>query len=213
MTSKTSPETVPAVLATTEPVKFPEYRGEQWTDLVSGAIVAPGADLVSGSLLIGVPFVITSATFRPGAYVNAATKAKGHYVSVEVVTGDATAFRNALRRGRITDQCPVEPGEELVFNEGGTGVYRQIVGAMEAFGWITLPEGQAEGASGESRLDTSPGQWGITETGTDAGVTVKIDNDGNAVVSVPLRIFCKRGLRQSEYQNDYTREGITRYLA
>ena len=39
-------------------------------------------DLVNGNLLAGVPFVITSATFRPGDYMNAVTKLAPHYVKM-----------------------------------------------------------------------------------------------------------------------------------
>jgi hypothetical protein len=198
----------------TEAVAFPVYRGtETWTDLASGAVVAPGADLIPGNLLIGVPFIITRAVFRPSDYMNAATKTVPHYVSLEIVTGDDATFAKARQRGRITDQCPIDPGEELVFNEGGTGVYRQIVAAFEAFGWIGLPEGPQEGPYGESRMDTPLGEWDFTKSGVSAGVDVRFAADGGQVVTAPLLILVKRGLRQSEYENDYTKEGVTRYLA
>jgi hypothetical protein len=198
----------------TEPVAFPVYRGnESWTDLASGAVVAPGADLVPGNLLVGVPFIITSVTFRPSGVMNAVTKAKPHYASLEIVTGDDALFAKSLQRGRITAECPIDPLEELVFNEGGTGVYRQIVAAFEAFGWITLPDGPLEGAYGESRMDTPVADWEYTQSGVDAGVDVRFDGDGATVVTAPLRILARRGLRKSEYENDYTKEGVTRYLA
>jgi hypothetical protein len=197
-----------------EAVAFPAYRGtESWTDLASGAVVAPGADLIPGNLLAGVPFIITSATFRPSDYKNAATGVTPHYVSLEIVSGDETEFAKARKRGRITDACPIDPGEELIFNEGGTGVYRQIVAAFEAFGWIALPEGPLEGPYGQSRLDTPPGAWTYTDAIVAADVQVRFDGDGSPVVSAPLRILARRGLRVSEYENDYTKEGVTRYLA
>jgi hypothetical protein len=197
-----------------EAVAFPAYRGtETWTDLASGAVVAPGADLIPGNLLVGVPFIITSATFRPGSYLNAVLGRKPHYVSLELVTGDDAEFARARKRGRITDECPVDPGEELIFNEAGSGVYRQVVAAFEAFGWITLPDGPLEGATGESRMDTAVIDWEYSDAGVNAGVAARFDADGSPVVSAPLRIYAKRGLRQSEYKNDYTEEGVTRYLA
>jgi hypothetical protein len=198
----------------TEAVTFPVYRGtESWTDLASGAVVAPGADLIPGNLLVGVPFIITSATFRPSGIFNPVTKTKPHYVSLEIVAGDDAMFAKAVQRGRITADCPIDPLEELVFNEGGTGVYRQIVAAFEAFGWISLPDGPLEGAYGDSRMDTPVAEWEYTRTAVDAGLVVRADTNGEFVVSAPLRILARRGLRKSEYENDYTREGITRYLA
>lgn len=196
-----------------ENVRFDRYTNQGWTDLVSGAAVVPGADLVPGGILKGVPFVITSATFRPGDYLSPVTGIKPHYVSLEIVTGDEAAFRQAVKRGRITDECGIDPGEELVFNEAGTGVYRQIVSAFEAFGWIILPDGPLEGPYGTSRMDTSPEDWEVTELGAGSGVDVRFDNEGRTVVTASIWLHAKRGLRISEYENDFTKEGITRYLA
>jgi hypothetical protein len=194
-------------------VEFDRYGNQGWTDLVTGAAVVPGADLIPGNILRGVPFVITSATFRPGGFLSPVTGVKPHYVSLEIVTGDDAAFAKAVKRGRITEDCPVEPGEELIFNEAGTGVYRQVVSAFESFGWIVLPEGPLEGKFGESRLDTSPSDWGITADGNAAGVSVREDADGAVTISAPVWLYAKRGLRISEYENEFTREGQTRYLA
>src|ERR1700690_606202 len=190
-----------------EKVEFDRYSNQGWTDLVSGAAVVPGADLIPGNLLRGVPFVITSATFRPGGFLSAVTGIKPHYVSLEIVTGDDAAFARAVKRGRIPEECPVGPGEELIFNEAGTGVYRQVVSAFESFGWLTLPEGPLEGKYSESRLDTTPEKWNIPQDGVAAGVSARFDADGAVTVSAPIWLHAKRGLRVSEYENEYTKEG------
>ena len=191
------------------------YHGESFLQLSESAAVNGGADLVKADSegnhpLIGVPFVIVNAQFRVGAYMSATTKEKGPYVTLEIVTGDEAAFARAIKRGRITADCPIDPEEELVFNEGGTGVYRQIVEAWEKLGWISLPEGPLNGASGDSRLDTPLNDWGYP-TGTP--VEAHFDNDDNTVCEAPTRLLCRRGLRVSKYENDYTKEGNTRYIA
>jgi hypothetical protein len=200
-------------MSTTEIARLPEwtpYTGQTWDELVQDAAVSPGADLVKGDLLIGVPFVTTSVTFRIGDYADAVTRLKGPYASIEIVTGDAASFARALKRGRIDDACPIDPLEELIFNEGGTGVYRQAVAAWEDLGWIVLPDGQREGVHGASNLDTPLSEWLISNG---APVTVGADGEGNPVYSAATRLYCKRGLRVSEYENDYTKEGRTRYFA
>jgi hypothetical protein len=211
-----------AVAVTEAPaaVAFRRYTGtESWTDLASGAVVAPGADLIPGDLLTGVPFIITAVTLRPSDYASARdttyvpAMAKPHYASLEVVTGDDAEFARARKRNRITEECPVDPGEELIFNESGTGVYRQIVGAFEAFGWIILPDGPQEGPYGESRLDAPPESWEFTADGIAAGLVQRFDSGGATVVNAPVLIYVKRGLRRSEYENDFTKEAVTRYLA
>jgi hypothetical protein len=198
-------------IETSAPVAFPQYQGETWQELTEAAITTKGADLLSGADLKGVPFVITGVTFRQSDFMNPVTKTNPYYVSLELVTGDESAFAKARKRKRIDETCTVDPGERLVFNEGGTGVYRQIVGLMEGLGWITLPEGPEGGAYGESRLDTTPDQWVFTPAYT--GLETRFTPDGETVVTAPVRVYCERGIRISEYENDYTKDGKTRYLA
>jgi hypothetical protein len=194
------------------PIAFPEYLGhENWAELTESAITTKGADLLEAADLTGVPFVITGITIRPGDIADPVSKEKGNYVSLELVTGDEKAFAKAVKRKRIPDTCDIEPGERLVFNDGSTGIRRQIVGLMENLGWIILPEGPEGGKRGESRLDTPPEQWEFAEGNT--GVQVRFDVDGRAVVTAPLRVLCERGIRVSEYENDYTKDGKTHYLA
>jgi hypothetical protein len=186
------------------------YRGQTYGQLIQDAGIVPGADLVKGDAIIGVPFVTTAVTFRIGDYASAVTRIKGAYANIEIVTGDDAAFARAVKRGRIPTECDIEPMEELIFNEGGTGVYRQLVSAWLDLGWIQLPEGELGGAYGESILDTPLDEWLIVNAGP---VVTTADSEGNPVYSAATRLLVKRGLRVSEYENDFTKEGRTRYLA
>jgi hypothetical protein len=197
----------------TEVAKLPEwapYAGQRFTNLITDAAVAPGGEVVKGDLLIGVPFVTTAVTFRVGDYLNAATKVYGPYASIEIVTADDASFAKAVRRGRVLEDNPLDPEEELVFNEGGTGVYRQAVAAWLDLGWIKLPNGELGGSYGESILDTPLSGWNLAPG---SPVSVGEDSEGNPVFTAPTRLYCKRGLRVSEYENEYTKEGRTRYFA
>jgi len=179
-----------------------------WANVTADADRVEGADLERGANLIGVPFCITRAVFRQGDFLNQGIT--GWYVSLEAVIGPASEIARALRRGRIPEgvELTVEPGEDVVFNEGGTGVYRQIVAYLEAKKLITLPEGPEQGKYGESRFDTLPPEWQVSDE-----VTVSLDPDsGNPNVSVDIKLLCPRGLRSSEYENEYTKQGVTRYL-
>jgi hypothetical protein len=194
-------------------MRFPEYKGgESWPELVSGAITTKGADLLTAAELAGVPFVITGIALRPGDFANPATKEKGYYVSMEIVTGDEAEFAKARKRKRIPEDSSVDPGERLVFNDGSTGIYRQIVGLMEGLGWIKLPDGPEGGPRGESRLDTPVSEWEFADPAA-TGVEVRFDADGQPVVIAPVRVHCERGIRVSQYENDYTKDGKTHYLA
>ena len=185
------------------------YRGESYAELSQTAGVAPGGDLVKGDSLIGVPFVITAMTFRIGDYMSAVTKVRGAYVTVECLTGDMQAFKRAVKRGRLIEEDDVfDPEEEILFNEGGTGAYRQAVQVWEGLGWIKLPEGPDGGPYGESRLDTPLSEWNVTSPAVDA----RFGPEGDPVYSAPVRLVCPRGLRASDYKNEYTQEGRTRYF-
>lgn len=179
-----------------------------WADVTHGADRVDGADLEKGSNLVGVPFCITRAVFRQGDFLNQGIT--GWYVSLESVIAPATEIARAYRRGRIPDgtQLTVEPGEDVVFNEGGTGVYRQIVAYLEAKKLITLPEGPEQGKYGDSRYDTLPPEWQVADS-----ADVSLDSEtGKPSVSFDIRLLCPRGLRESEYENEYTKQGVTRYL-
>ena len=202
------PETT-EIAEATEPEWTP-YRGESYAELSKTAGIAPGGDLVKGNSLVGVPFVITAMTFRIGDYMSAITKVRGAYVTVECLTGDEKAFNRAIKRGRLTEEDNVfDPEEEILFNEGGTGAYRQAVQVWEGLKWIELPEGPDGGPYGESRLDTPLPEWNILNV---AAVTAQFGPEGDPVYSAPIRLVCPRGLRLSEYENDYTKEGRTRYF-
>lgn len=181
-----------------------------WADTVQGADRVDGADLERGANLIGVPFCITRAVFRQGDFLNQGIT--GWYVSLEAVIAPAMEIARALRRGRIPEgtELTVEPGEDVVFNEGGTGVYRQIVAYLEAKKLITLPDGPEQGKYGESRFDTLPPEWTVNVE--DIHSVVRIGPDGERTVTFDIRLLCPRGLRSSEYENEYTKQGVTRYL-
>lgn len=179
-----------------------------WADVTTDADRVDGADLEKGANLIGVPFCITRAVFRKGDFLNQGIT--GWYVSLEAVIAPAVEIARAYRRGRIAEgtALSVEQGENVVFNEGGTGVYRQVVAYLEAKQLITLPEGPEQGKYGESRYDTLPPEWQVT----DAAKLALDPESGNPSISFDIRLLCPRGLRSSEYENEYTKQGVTRYL-
>jgi len=181
-----------------------------WADLTSSADQVQGADLEKGANLIGVPHCITQAVFRQGDFLNQGIT--GWYVSLEAVVAPAREIARALRRGRIPEgtELTIEPGECVVYNEGGTGVYRQIVAYLEAKKLITLPEGPEQGKYGDSRFDTLPPEWTVNVE--DIQSVTRIAPDGERTLTFDIKLLCPRGLRQSKYENEYTKQGVTRYL-
>lgn len=191
------------------------YRGESYEQMQETADIHYGVELEEGNRLIGVPFMALRLTFRPGGYISPVTNEAGHYVSIDLMVGSEREIAKGIRRKRITEPCDVEPGELLVINEGGTGVYRQAVEYLEAKGWIILPDGPRNGAYSESRFDTPLDKWRYPDT---TPVEVRFTPDGDIVAIVDVRLECPRGLRASEYDNPSAKPGsgataITRYIA
>ena len=179
---------------------------EQWAAEGTDTIV--GHDLAKGELLdtlVGVPFAITRLTFRRGI-----PKRDGTDSAVCAVEG-VIAPEDVLKRRRVNmAELPWEPGAQIVFNDGSTGIYRQLVQYIsEVKGYVTLPEGLPEGGGyGESRYDLAHWEWSRINAGE-----VTTDRDGNPVYTINIRLTCPRGIRVSEYESDYNPAGgRTRYL-
>ena len=100
---------------------------------------------------------------------------------------------------------------QVVFNDGSTGIYRQVVAYLAGKEIIRLPEPiTPEGSYGQSSYDLPPREWAAIRGGT----VSQPDDDPNWVnAEFNVRIKCPRGLRVSDYTNDYNPNGSrTRYL-
>lgn len=192
--------------------------GMDWETIVGSADEILGYDLARDETaddLTGIPFALTSVTFRPGVLRD---KIRQAYVSCEVRIAPTLDLRliNTRREGsrlpRITDldMLAFGPDSHVVFNDGSTGVYRQIVKYLHLKGYIELKSPVIEnGVYGESSFDQPPSGFADIKRGD-----VKFDPDGFSVYTVALApmLYCPRGLRLSLYENNYTQTGKTRYI-
>ena len=196
---------------------IPVYQpGEDWGNLITEADEIVGYDLARDETaddLVGVPFLITGVVFRPGVLRGTERSA---YVSCECRIAPRLDLRlintrrESSRLGKVPDleQLTFEPDAHVVFNDGSTGVYRQIVKYLAMKGFITLSDPIVEaGSYGESSFDQPPSRWADTSTGQ-----ISRDEDGWVGYTTPIRLYCPRGLRLSLYENDYTQTGKTRYI-
>ena len=168
-------------------------RGRQemmeWNTEVSDAIEIEGYSLYGGKendqkldSLIGVPFLIKNVTFRAGDIIPTGQTEARDYVSVECLIRP--------------DHAHKFPRKYVVFNDGSTGIYRQIVAALVARDLVNLPDDLPEaGDANTTRYDVS---FSDPESG---------DRTFNAV-----RILCPEGLRKSDYQSN-AGQAVTWYLA
>lgn len=178
-------------------------NSETWEDSEALADVVQGADLLRGDAadkLMGVPFIITRAVFREGVQ-RPGVSYRDDYVSCEAIVAPAEVLKDRARRGRLDlDTISVDPGEQIVFNDGSTGIYRQMVQYLYLKMLLALPDPLVmEGGKGVCSFDLPRSQW------------TKGAEDGTAGFNIRLK--CPRGLRYSDYTNEYNPDGSrTRYI-
>lgn len=200
-----------------EPEVFDPAKVTSWDVALRDADEILGHDLAKEELLDaleGVPFLITRMTFREAD----TGLARESYVTCEVLL----APQPVMERRRVNlAMLPFDPGDMIVFNDGSTGIYRQCVKYLSAKGFISLPEDLAmEGPGpsfnkekGESEYvcvyDLPPDKWTDVHAGD-----MRYEPSGRALYTVNVRCFAKRGIRISDgYENEWTKDGKTRYLA
>lgn len=179
------------------PTSDEEYALAEWNAAAAGADKVIGHSLIGGKdneqtldMLVGVPFVIEKLTYRQGD-VNIMAKGETpfyrDYVSVEALVHPL--HQSKFRRERI------------VFNDGSTGIYRQIIAYLAARERVQLNEDYPEkGDANGTRYDVCLSGPGTKESGE------REDRE------FAIRLVCPEGLRKSDYRNSYG-EAQTWYLA
>jgi hypothetical protein len=188
---------------------FDENRHD-WNTLMAEAVGVGGADLLDGDLidyLVKVPHCVVALDFRQGEKMK-----NGHlgaYVSATAVIAPYDVLGKRFKgnsKASSVENLPFDAEDVVVYNDGGTGLYRQVVKLMHDNEYIGLPDPVIEGGqSGESTYDLHPSLW----TGVDAGrVRITYGDDRQfKSVHVNIRISAPRGIRYSEYDGP---EGKTR---
>jgi hypothetical protein len=164
----------------------------EWESETANAIEVEGYSLYGGKendakldALIGVPFLIKHVTFRPGDIIPTGQTTERDYVSVEVLIRP--------------DHAHKFPRKYVVFNDGSTGIYRQIVAALAVRDWVELDDKLPEsGDANTTRYDVSFSA-----------------EDGQPAEFRDISILCPEGLRKSDYKSDKPGVGqaVTWYLA
>lgn len=160
----------------------------EWNAEVSEAMEVEGYSLYGGKendrkldALVGVPFLIKTATFRPGDITPKGQSEPRDYVSVECLIRPDYASKFTRKY--------------VVFNDGSTGIYRQIVAALAARDLVELNEDLPEtGDANTTRYD----------------VSFATDENG---VQFDIKLLCPEGLRKSDYKQPDGSPAVTWYLA
>lgn len=178
-----------------------------------------GALVESKARLIGVPFIVTKASYNVGEYGGKS------FVSLEAVTAPAHRFdterveraraafakkltgEQAAKIGWVVDDY-AKPNEHIVFNDGSTGIKRQVTAFLHTRGYITVDGvtgevdlGRLEGTNGNSPFDANPDSW---ISGGSEAVEDGFELSRTFIVAMS-------GLRASAYDGD-NGPGVTFYL-
>lgn len=161
--------------------------------------------------LVGLPFMIVGGTFREGLD---RAKKKTDFLTVAAII----ASEDVLSKKRISmDGKPFGPLWLIGFNDGSTGVRRQMVKYLNDKGIIQVNHASEElvevGARGECSYDKLVGEWVHHHEGE---ITSR-DKDGNTFYTWNFELknglMCPRGLRTSSYGGKSGDENTTKYLA
>ena len=185
-----------------------------WNTLMAEAVGVGGADLLDKELidyLVKVPHCVVALDFRQGDAVG--NGHDGAYVSATAVIAPGDVLQRRFKgnaKASNVEALPFDAEDVVVYNDGGTGLYRQVVKLMHDNGYISLPDPVIEGGvCGVSSYDLHPSQW--------SGIDVKrcrvSTGDGGEFksVHVNIRISAPRGIRYSEYDGP-TGKAKTRYI-
>jgi hypothetical protein len=170
---------------------------QQWDEAAAGAVSLGGADLLEKEnlkYLERINHLVFGLDFRQGEFMD--NGHDGAYVSISGRIAPLAVLRRKYK-GAIED-LPFYPGDDVVYNAGDTGLYRQMVKIIADKGYIKLPDPVIVGGKlGESTYDLNPAKW----EGFDSERVVLRRNDegGFASVHIDILISAPRGLRSSEY--------------
>lgn len=156
-----------------------------------------GFTLVGKSSLVGIPLIIVGLAYRAGIPANGRV---GDYVSLEAVVGGPRDFERNIKLG-ILDPNTIGVGynETVVFNDGSTGIRRQVAQLLHVKGMANVGPEPDEKEGLLNKFDR-PYQFWMEDgfencTITENSVEWQSEADGAKV-----RWLFRNGLRSSEYE-------------
>jgi len=166
----------------------------------------PGWDLVDNKdLLMGVPFIIVGVTFQMPVADKSRPAGERDYVSCRAIIGDEERLTEAVERGWIPNKLAFKPEERILFNDGSTGIRRDIVRILHSAGLINVGH-----ENDKNRFDLPWTQWESFSQSAEQGENIVPEFTTNHRGNL-FTIEARRGVRKSEYSNEYG-DAVTYYL-
>jgi hypothetical protein len=157
-----------------------------------------GFTLVEKNKLEGVPMIVIGVTYREGIPRNGRV---GDYVSIEAVCGGPNDLARNIRLGTLDEQTlAIDPNMPIVFNDGSTGIRRQLTQLFHDKGIINVGPTPDDNEGLASRYDRPYQFWmeedypaGTVVTDNSVGITTEPTGE-------PVRFLFRNGLRVSRYE-------------
>lgn len=159
--------------------------------------------------MAGVPHVITRVTYW------VPKKDQRGFVSCEATVGDAEMLELEKKRGRIAESNLLQPNEKVVYNDGGSGIRRQVTELLQTYKLLnvgTAPE-PAKGEPAMNKFDKPWPEWESFSQTTNQGPDVIVPSFAKNHNGKKLVLKALRGLYVSEYSNDFSDDAKTWYLS
>lgn len=204
-----------------------DYRDIRDLTARYGAVTFPGANMVPKLHLLGLPFIIVGLKFQKAMRTEIGGRFRD-YVTVDAFVADEATVQDALDKGRVMksvgrdaevftkiEDLPVAPEERIMFNDGSTGVRRQIVELLHRVGLVKVAEEEdirESNANGRRVFDTAWNQWidpaasGVPSYWTAADET-EVPGYRSFADGRPLIVAAPRGLTGSVYPSEAAPSG------
>lgn len=158
------------------------------TDRVTG--LGSSGNVVEKDALVGVPMVIRKVTYNSGRG-EFAPGIRRDMLTLEAIIAPMEVFNamgmNPAKHESSDPRRDIRPAKVVIFNDSGTGVYRQATAQLHAEERIQVdPEKGAlttRGKSGESAYDQPRSEW---------------LNEGDASTGIPVKWVLEKGLNKSK---------------
>lgn len=200
----------------TDSLNHGQWSIAELADLDSSISVV-GFTPVAKEEMIGVPHFITRATYWTPRENRDGTLQRG-FVSVEATVGSADMLASAIRRKWIPgierlEELRLEPEEQIVYNDGGTGIRRQLTEMFDHLGVIRVTD-QPTTKGDRSIYDRPWPEWHaisqLRMQGEHKVPSIGAMPTKNGKLQ-PLVIKVMRGLSRSDYDSDFG-DATTFYL-
>jgi hypothetical protein len=165
------------------------YAIAQSPERVTG--LGSSGNVVDKECLVGVPMVVRKVTYNSGRGTLPGTEVRKDMVTLEAIIAPLAVMENlGINPAKLESADPrrdIRPSKIVIFNDSGTGIYRQATAQLHAEEKIEVDAEKGalttRGKSGETAFDQPRSEW---------------VNEGDASTGILVKWVLEKGLNQSK---------------